>query len=364
MTARAHKAQLTRLRRSIDAIDAELVRLLTERHGLARDVAELKRHSGRERYIPVREKQILARVNDLNGGRLPAEALAGIFRDILGLCRQTERPLVVAFPGPQGSLSHAAAREQFGASTELLATAGLAEVFEAVAQQRADYGIVPLETSSEGIGVHALEYFLESDLTITAEYYWKLKLAVAGNRIRGRPRRLIVQEMIFALNRPWISESFRAAEIVLAPSVAWSAREASEHPGSAAICPHFSASVHGLDIVSEAPGAALAKEMRFLTVGRSMPVLTRADKTTVAFSLIDRVGVLDDALRIFRRRKVNLSLLDSYYPSKTIPTVTFFADFHGHATERAIARVLQELRGLSSFVKVLGSYPVFGGLRA
>ncbi|MBI3891560.1 MAG: chorismate mutase [Candidatus Wallbacteria bacterium] len=359
MPPREDKARLTRLRRGIDRIDAELVRMVTQRHTLAREVAELKRNTGTERYIPVREKQILARVEALNQGRLPAGALAGIFRDILGLCRQSEKPLVVTFPGPEGSISHAAAREQFGLSTRLIPSPGLAGVFERVAQQVADYGLVPLETSAEGIGDHALEYFLESDLTITAEFYWKVKLAVAGRGVTGKPKRVYVQEMVYALNRPWIAEAFPRAQIVQVPTVAESARAAAEAPGTAAICPHFSAAAHGLDLVSEAPGSALSKELRFLTVGRSMPVVTLADKTTVAFSLLDRVGVLDDALRIFRRRKVNLSLLDSYFPSKTIPTVTFFADFYGHATERSIRRVLDELRGLSSFVKVLGSYPVF-----
>lgn len=359
MPSPSEKAALTRLRHRIDRIDTDLVELLKERHALAKEVASLKRHAGADRYIPWREKQILRRVLGQNAGRLPGAALTGIFKDILGLCRQTEKPLVVVFPGPAGSVTHAAARDQFGASTQLEPAHGLAGVFESVAQAKADYGVVPLETASEGIGTHAFEYFLESDLTITAEYFWKLGLVLAGNPRVRTPRTVFLAESILALCRPWLEAALPGARIVTAPSVAAAAQAARDTQAAASVCPAFTAETIGLEVLSRAPAPPLSKEIRFLTAGRSMPETTRADKTTIAFSLVDRVGVLDDALRIFRRRGVNLSLLDSYYPSKTLPTVTFFADFSGHASDRGIQRLLLDLRRISSFVKVLGSYPVF-----
>ncbi len=357
----ADKATLSRLRRRIDKIDQELLGLLQERHEAARQVAVLKRNTGRDRYIPSREKQILKKILSINAGKLPPAAVEGIYRDILGLCRQSEKPLVVAFPGPEGSVTHAAGRAQFGFSTRLIAVPGISAVLEEVASQRADYGIVPLETSTEGIGAHALEYFLESDLKISAEFYWKLNLTVAGTRRPGKrkPARLFVQELLYAMNRPWISEAFPGVEVEQLPSVAWAAREALKAPGTLALCPRFTAESYGLEVLAEAPGNVLAKELRFLTAGRGIPETTRSDKTTVAFTLVDRVGVLDEALRLFKRRKVNLSLLESYYPSKTLPTVTFFADFVGHSSDRRIQQLLEDLRKLTSFVKVLGSYPVF-----
>jgi chorismate mutase/prephenate dehydratase len=349
------------LRRRIDAIDEQLVRLLGERLQLAGEVAVLKKGSGVERYIPWREKQILRRIQALNAGCLPEPHLAGIFRDILGMCRQSQQPLVIAFPGPDGSLAHVAARQQFGASTRLSPEAGIAGVFEAVSAGEADYGVVPLETSSEGIGARSLEYFLESGLTITAEYYWKLELAVAGRRLAHGPRRLFAPETIYALTRPWLAEAFPRCEVVQGASVAWAARQAAKEPGSAAICPAFTAELAGLEVLRPAPLGGLIKELRFLTAGRSMPALTHSDKTTIAFSLADRVGILEETLGIFRRRRINLTMLESYFPSKTLPTSTFFADFQGHASEAGIRRVLEALRKLTSFVKVLGSYPVFRG---
>lgn len=337
------------------------MRLLGERLQLAGEVAVLKRGSGVDRYIPWREQQILRRVKTINQGALPDAHLAGIFRDILGMCRQSQQPLVVAFPGPEGSLAHVAARQQFGASTHFSPTTGIAGVFEAVSAGEADYGVVPLETSSEGIGARALEYFLESGLTITAENFWKLELSVAGRGMTHGPRRLYVPEIVYALSRPWLAEAFPRCEVVQGASVAWAARQAADEPGSAAICPAFTAELAGLEVLRPAPLGGLLKELRFLTAGRSMPALTHSDKTTIAFSLADRVGILEETLGIFRRRRINLTMLESYFPSKTLPTSTFFADFLGHASETSIRRVLEALRKLTSFVKVLGSYPVFRG---
>ncbi|MBI4870059.1 MAG: chorismate mutase [Candidatus Riflebacteria bacterium] len=359
MVVASPRANLARLRRLIDDADRQLLELLIRRYGLAGEVAALKRGAGVERYIPWRELQILRRIETLNAGRLPQAVLAGIFRDILGLCRQSREPLTVTFPGPAGSLAHAAATAQFGFATRLEPAAGLADVFERVTQQRAHYGVVPLETASEGLGARALEYFLESDLTITAEHFWKLMLVVAGSRVRGHPRRLHVPEAVYALSRPWLRETFPRASMATGPSVAWAAQAAAAEPGSAAVCPELTAEVHGLQVVRRAPGPALAPELRFLTAGRSMPEVTRADKTTIAFSLADRVGILEETLGLFRRHRINLTFFESYYPSRTLPTATFFADFIGHSTEAGIQRVLGDLRRLTSFVKVLGSYPVF-----
>lgn len=359
MARESGRAGLVRLRRAIDGIDRQLVQLLHHRLELAREIGDIKRDSSTRHYVPWREKAVLERVLRYNKDLFPPDVLTLIYREILSVGRAAQSPITVGFPGTEGSLAHLAAREQFGASTRLRAVPDLSSVLEAVASGGATYGIVPLEVSVEGIGSRSLELFLDSDLFITAEYFIRVPLVLASCSRRRKIRRVLGQEILLADSRAWIARHVPGAQLVVRPTVGDAAREAQEDPAAATVCPPFTARHFDLHIRKEGVSGHKERQVRYLTAGKTMPAATRADKTTIAFTVVDRVGILRETLQAFTRRRINISFLESYFPSRTLPTTTFFADFMGHASDRQIQSVLSELRKHCSFVKVLGSYPVF-----
>jgi chorismate mutase/prephenate dehydratase len=354
-------AELESVRGALDHVDSSVLRLLHRRMELVRRIGTIKAQMASGSWAPAREKEVLERLVRENRGCFPDRALKQIFREIFSISRQQERPIHVAYYGLPGSLTHAAALEQFGSATRYEEAASLEQAFDRVAGRAVDYAFVPLEVACEGIVSSSLEVFLRSDLRICAEYFLDLELVLASPGVRRAVREVFLQPQVYGLVREWMA--LNLGRDVVVKMVAGS-REAGEacagRAHAACITQPFTARHFGLRVLEERIPYGPTRRLRFLTGGFAAPRATTSDKTTIAFSVADRVGVLEQALRPFRRHKVNLSFLESYPQSKASPTVTFFADVLGHIERPAIAQAVAELRATCSFVRVLGSYPVFG----
>lgn len=352
--------QLSSIRGSLDRIDSSLLSLLHERISLVEEIGRIKTRMARGSWAPAREKEVLERLVRENRGLFPDRALKHIFGEIFSVSRQKEKPIRVVYYGLPGSLTHAASVEQFGSSTRYEASDNVEEVFERVGAGLADYGFVPPEVSCEGIKSHSLELLLRSDLTISAEYYLNLELVLASSRRQAPIREVVVQPQVFGLVREWMGAHLpRDLTITWLTGSAEAAAACRGREGVACITLPFTARHFGLTVRAGPIPYGPTRRLRFFATGRSLPPATRSDKTTIAFTLVDRVGVLEETLKAFRKQKINLSFLETYPASRASPTDIFFADVLGHMDEPAIVKAVRELRRCCAFVKVLGSYPVF-----
>lgn len=355
--------QLDRIRGALDGVDSSILALLHRRIELVREVGMIKEGLSVRSWAPAREKDILERLVRENRGVFPERGLRQIFLEVFSTSREQERPIHVGYFGLPGSLTHAAAVEQFGSSTRYQPGDSIEQVFDRVASGDLDYGFVPVEVSCEGIVSSSLEVFLRSELRICAESFLSLELCLATSPRRPRRRairRVFMQPQVYGLVRKWIGmEMPRNVEVVRVAESREAGAACQAEPGSACITQGFTARFFGLKVLRERIPYGPARRLRFLTAGTESPRATSSDKTTIAFSLTDKVGVLEEALKPFRRHRVNLAFLESYPQSKASPTVTFFADILGHFERPAIAEAVEELRRSCAFVRVLGSYPVF-----
>jgi len=348
------------IRQEIDSIDQQVLDLFLRRLDLVREVGRIKRSRTRGVWVPSREKDILSRLLEHNRGKFPERALAEIFRTIFSVSRKEEDPETIAFYGSVGSMSHAAATEQFGSSSNYTASSTLEDVFAVVSSGHADFGVVPLQISREGLVTHSFEIFLRSDLKICAEYFMRLALVFAAKGRRRSYKVVYLQPQVLEYAHAWLRHEYPTGiEVRLASSSREAAERASGDPAAACLCHPFAAQIYGLNVLVDSVPYGVPQDLRFLTAGRSQSSATRFDKTTIAFALTDRMGALEKALQSFRKHRINIAFLESYPASRSSPTVTFFADVSGHQDQQSIGRAVEDLSKVCAFVKILGSYPEF-----
>jgi chorismate mutase/prephenate dehydratase len=351
---------IDRLRRQIDRIDDSLLRLLARRAEAARAIGRAKAAGGRGVYVPAREKKILDRL-DRKRGSLPAAVVRGVFREVISACRALERGIRVTYLGPEATYSHMAAREQFGAAATFVPADSLPQVFEGVERQEVEFGVVPIENSTDGVVTHTLDRFLESPLRIAAEICLDVNHCLLSKRSDPRAvRRIFSHPQGLAQCRRWIATHYPGASLHETASTAGAAREAARQGDAAAIASALAAEVYGLEVLAENIQDLSFNATRFVVIGpddSSAP--SGDDKTSVVFSIRDQVGILHHMLEPFADNRINLTRIESR-PLKGKPwEYVFFLDFLGHRKERRVARALAQLEDLCQMLKVLGSYPVW-----
>jgi chorismate mutase/prephenate dehydratase len=346
------------LRQKIDQIDAKVVNLLNDRAALALRIGRSKSLNSQEVYVPHREKEVLERITELNRGPLPARAVRAIFREIISGCRALEAPLQVAFFGAEATYTHLAAREKFGASANLFPTASIAEVFQSVSQERAAYGVVPIENSTEGVVAHTLDLLVESDLKIAAEIFLEIHhnlLSRSGNA--ADVKKIVSHPQALAQCRNWLASHFPSVPVEEVASTAHAAIRASQDGSLAAISSAMAKEVYDLRIVAANIEDQSTNITRFVVIGKSGSRPSGDDKTSLVFSVKDRPGVLHRMLQPFARRRINLTKIESR-PIKNKPwEYMFFLDLRGHCEEKAVGRAIAALEKNCLFLKILGSYP-------
>lgn len=352
---------LDSLRAEIDRIDEQMLELLNRRGQLAMEAGRQKSDQGRAFYAPEREKRIFQRLLRRNAGPLNAESVQAIFREIISSCLALEKPLVVAYLGPEGTFSQQAAREQFGSRAHLLPLGSIDAVFGEVERERTDYGIVPVENSTEGVVAQTLDRFVTSPLTIKAEALLRIEhcLLVRPSRAK-RLRRIVSHPQSLAQCRGWLAEHYPDLPQEPVASNAVAASLAAREPATAAIAGRQAASRYGLEIAAAGIQDQPNNFTRFLVIsrdGRSEP--TGDDKTSLLFSVRHEAGALYHVLGPFARHHINLTTIESRPLKGRAWEYVFFIDVVGHADEPAIRRALSALRRRCLFFKVLGSYPAW-----
>lgn len=350
---------LSDVRKKIDALDDELLRLLNERASLVAAVAEAKKHEDRPFYAPIRERQIIQRLTEANPGPFPTSAVGHVFQEILSACLSMQAKLRVAYLGPEGTNTHAAVLKQFGLSARPVPFGTIKRVFEAVERRDADYGVVPIESSSEGVVSHTLDAFANTDLSIGAEIALPIShCLMASPGVSGAEiARIYSHPQALGQCRQWLSDNFPEAALVDAPSTAAAARSARSDAAGAAIANPMAAKIHGLEILHRELQDAAGTVTRFLLIGRDSPQPTGKDRTTLMLALESRPGSLLETLAPLAEHRLDMTRIESRPSREEAWTYWFFVEIDGHANDPEVATALDEVAGAARAFRVLGSYP-------
>jgi len=344
-------------RKAIDRLDAHIVRLLNERTKHVLSIGEIKLKAGEEIYAPHRERAVLHRLCKLNPGPMTDDSLRAVYREIMSSALSLEKMLTVAYFGPEATFTHQAAIRRFGSSLRYSAQKTIADVFAEVSKNRADYGVVPVENSTEGVVTHTLDMFVDSDLKIVAQIILPIQQCLLGNSRRSQIRKLFVHPQSLAQCRGWIQNNLPHVEIIETSSNARSAEMAAKEKNTAAIAGVLAAEKYGLDVMELDIQDNAANATRFLVLGRQCSPPTGKDRTSLMVIITDRVGALHHALAAFRRSRINLTKIESRPSKRKAWEYFFFIDCDGHMQDRKVAKAMELLEQECSFVKVLGSYP-------
>lgn len=350
--------ELEKLRKKIDAIDREMLDALNRRAQVVLDIANIKRDRKAKFYSPRREREILDRLEKLNRGPFPSEALKAIYREILSASLSLEEPLKAAFLGPLGTFSHLAALRHFGSSTSFLPCPSIGSVFEMVDRRKAEVGVVPIENSTEGVVNYTLDMFMDYDLRISAEIMLEIShnlLSRSGNRSGIKKIYSLVQPA--AQCRVWLESNMPNVPIIDAPSTARAAELAARDADAAAIASELAAKMYGLRFVERHIEDNRRNFTRFLVISRDIPGKTGNDRTTIMLSAKDKPGALSDILLPLKRARINLTKIESRPSKRKAWEYIFFMDMEGHIEENRLKKALDKLKNECLFLKILGSYP-------
>jgi chorismate mutase / prephenate dehydratase len=350
--------KLENLRHKIDGLDKQIIKLLNARAKVSLQVAGVKRRSGKGAYSPDRERAVLRKLAVLNKGPLPKSGLEGIYREIMSSSLSLAAPLKIAYLGPQATFTHLAALKRFGSQVRHIPCYSIADVFTEVEKGSADYGVVPIENSIEGAVTHTLDMFMDSDLRICAQVILDVSHNLLANCPMGKIKRVYSIAQVFGQCRIWLQAHLPGIETVEVSSTTAAAQLAAKEKNCAAIASAFAAKTYKLKVVASDIEDSAHNITRFLVIGKEDVGPTGDDRTSIMFSIKDKVGALHDMLMPFKKHKLNLTRIESRPSKKKAWDYYFFVDLSGHRDNPRVKEALSELEVKCKFLKVLGSYPV------
>jgi chorismate mutase / prephenate dehydratase len=342
----------------MDRINLEILKLLSERASHANEIGRIKHSSGVAVYLPAREREVIEGMLAANPGPLAPDHIARIYTEIISACRALEHVPRVAYLGPEHTYSHEAARGAFGGSVEFAPQASFAGVFQEVQNGRADFGVVPIENSTEGQVKEVLDLLIDTPLVIISEILQPVRHALMS--LDGDPakvRRIVSHQQSLGQCRGYLSSNFADRELEAVASNALAAQRAAQDAALGAIASRAAAEAYGLQVIAENIQDLAQNTTRFLVIGtRAVPKSGR-DKTTILFAVPDKVGALNAALNIFAKSKINISKIESRPLRGRSWEYLFFVDLEGHSDDPRVKRALTALKDRTLFLKVAGSYP-------
>jgi chorismate mutase / prephenate dehydratase len=356
----ATEDRIEQLRVMIDAVDDELLHLLSRRAALTIDVGEVKRAGGvtTEFYRPEREARILRRLLAANPGPLPDEALARVMREIISTCLSLEHALRIAYLGPEGTYTHAAVLKHFGGAVEPVTSASVGEVFREVEARACDYGVVPIENSVGGSVNQTLDCLSESSLRICAEIVLAVHHQLLSNvATLADVQRVYAHEQALAQCRGWLDRHLPTAERIALGSNAAAAQRARQEVGSAAIASIDAGQRYGLTALASNIEDFPHNTTRFAVLGRAIPRASGDDVTSAMFGLPNKPGALHGILSVLAERGISMSRIESRPARNRMWDYLFFVDLLGHSEDAVVAAALAEIETRASLFKLLGSYP-------
>ncbi len=350
---------LSELRDEIDRIDAQLVELLKERSACVHEVGQLKKADNAPVFVPERESALIAKLLKLNDGVLPEKSLLAIWRQIVSCSFHLEGGMKVGYLGPEGTWSHQAALNRFGESITLRPYPSFAHVFAAVERGEIDYGVIPIENSTDGNVSQAMDNFAHSPLRICAQVHQSVQNCLMANIDRAAIRTIYSHPQVLGQCRQWLQQNFPLAEQVPTASTTVAAQYAAEHAsdGAAALGSPMAAAKAGLEVLAENIQDHPDNTTRFAVIGRQSTQPSGNDRTTICFSVPHVAGSLVSVLQHFQKFGINLLCLDSRPTRDTAWEYLFYVDVAGHEEAEPLKSCLEELRGGCPMFKVLGSYP-------
>ena len=355
------QSELKKLRDRIDAIDAHLLKLISERAQFAQKIAQVKEGDAGNRsyYRPEREAQVLRNIIDQNQGPLADEEIARLFREIMSACLAFEQVLNIAYLGPEGTFTQAAALKHFGHSVKTTALGSIDQVFREVEAGACHYGVVPVENSIEGVVNHTLDMLINSNLLICGEVELRIHhhLLTRAKKL-GQIRQVYSHQQSLAQCRAWLDAHLVDAERIAVSSNAEAARRAVAKKNAAAIAGESAAEYYDLPVLYSNIEDHPDNTTRFLVLGSHSTTPSGKDKTSILFSAPNRPGALHDMLACFAANKVSMTRIESRPSRLGMWDYVFFVDIEGHALDPQVVAALKKLEAVASMVKLLGSYPV------
>jgi chorismate mutase/prephenate dehydratase len=346
------------LRRRIDEIDKKIIWFLNERTKLAVAIGKIKKQRGRQVYAPDREKEVYKLITKENKGPLLDSSLEAIYREVMSATLNAEQPIKIAYLGPPATFTHLASLKKFGSSVEYIPCDSITDVFLEVEKSRADYGVVPIENSTEGAITHTLDMFIDSELKICSEISLEISHNLLARTKKSKIKRIYSNPQVFGQCRHWLEENLPGVEHIEVSSTTKAAELAKKDKDAAAIASSLAAKIYGLKIVATSIEDSAQNVTRFLVIAKEEAEPTSYDKTSIMFSIKDRVGALHDMLTPFKKYRINLTKIESRPSKKKAWDYYFFVDFQGHHKDDNVKKALDELRENCRFMKILGSYPI------
>jgi chorismate mutase/prephenate dehydratase len=350
--------ELEKLRKEIDEIDSKILDLLNERANIVIEIAQIKRNENAKFYSPERESQILERLIKLNKGPFPHDTLKVIYKEILSASLSLEEPLKVACLGPLATFTHLAALRHFGSSALFVPAESIKGVFDAVVAGEAEYGVVPIENSNEGVITHTLDLFMDYELKVSAEIMLEIVhnlISKSGDKLKIK--RVYSNPHAAAQCRRWLGANLPAIPILESTSTAKAAELVSKDEEAAAIASELAAKVYDLQFIERNIGDSKYNITRFLVISKNFPPKTGKDKTSIVFSIKDRPGALYDILYPFKKAKINLTKIESRPSKRKAWEYIFFVDTEGHIEDKKLRKAIETIKDNCLYLKILGSYP-------
>jgi len=359
-TDRTQEPALGKVRQKIDALDAQIQILISDRARLASAVRESKGQldNAVDYYRPEREAQVLRAVRDRNDGPISDAEMLRLFREIMSVCMAQQEPLKIAYLGPEGTFTQQAVNRHFGHSVQALGVSSIDDVFMQVESSEADFGVVPVENSNQGIVSHTLDRFVDSDLKICGE----IEMAIHHNLLSQAKslagiERVYSHQQSLSQCRTWIRQHLPSAECIAVSSNAEAARRVRHSPDAAAISSRSAAEIYGIPILFARIEDQPDNATRFLVIGRRLLTPSGDDKTSLLLVGDEGPGALHSLLSPLARHGLNMSRIESRPASSASWSYVFFIDVEGHAETEPLKSALDEMQHTSSLTRVLGSYP-------
>ncbi len=353
---------LTEFREQIDRLDSKLLELFNQRAALAQQIGHIKGSAVVLR--PEREAQVLRRLQNCNTGPLSNEAIAALFTEVMSQCRALEAPMTVAYLGPEGTFTEAAALKRFGSALHGRSCATIDDVFRAVEGGAVNYGVVPVENSTEGAVGRTLDLLMQSSLQVCGEVMLAIhqcllvKKTAIGQCDLAAIKTVYSHPQSLGQCQGWLNANLRHAVRIPVSSNAEAARMAAEHEYSAAIAGSQAAGHFALDVCVENIEDDARNTTRFLVLGKQDVAASGIDKTSLVLSAANRPGAVHDLLTALARHNVSMTKFESRPSRSGMWEYVFFIDIEGHQEDAHVAAALDELSKVATFMKILGSYPV------
>ncbi len=352
-----NEPELSRHRNAIDSIDSQIVDLLNARTEHVLAIGNIKVAAGGSIYAPHRERAVLNKVSKLNGGPVPDASLHAIYREIMSCALSLEKTMSIAFLGPAATFTHLAAIRRFGHSLTYVPQKTIADVFTEVGKGRADYGVVPVENSTEGVVNNTLDMFVDSNLKVVAQIVMPIQHCLVGRGQKSRIKKLYSHPQALGQCRGWVQTHFPRAEIIESSSTTRAAELAAADKSAAAIASTLAAEQYGLKILEQDIQDNTANITRFLVLGTQCSPSTGNDRTSLMMRITHEVGALHRALEPFQKHRLNMTKIESRPSKRKAWEYYFFIDVDGHMDDPPVKKAIQVLEERCGYVKILGSFP-------